>query len=204
MEILGSGDATNPALQFQLKQSPLTYTAAATAGGSQSTLQVRVNNLLWTEVPFFLSSAPSDRAYVTRPNWGAGATVQFGDGIQGSRTPTGVSNIQRNIERALASPAWSRPASSRSLWIDHRVCNMSPIRVRPPAAPTRRARPAAPVRAAAHAHARPHCFAGGLSKLRPRLRGNLARAGDMDLVREHAGRLPDHRGRRGNDPESHG
>jgi len=101
MEILGSGDATNAALQFQLKQSPLTYTAAATAAGSQSTLQVRVNNLLWTEVPNFLSSAPSNRVYATRPNSGAGPTVQFGDGIQGSRTPSGTSNIQALYRKGI-------------------------------------------------------------------------------------------------------
>jgi hypothetical protein len=101
MEILGSGDATNPALQFQLKQSPLTYTAAATAAGSQSTLEVRANNLLWTEVPNFLSSAPSDRVYVTRPNPGAGPTVQIGDGIQGSRTATGVSNVQARYRKGI-------------------------------------------------------------------------------------------------------
>jgi Baseplate J-like protein len=93
-EILGSGDATNPALEFQLKQSPLTYTAAANSSGVQSTLQVRVNNLLWSEAPNFLSSAPSDRAYVTIPNSTGGPTVQFGNGIQGSRTPTGQANIQ--------------------------------------------------------------------------------------------------------------
>lgn len=94
MEIMGSGDATDDVLAFQLKQSPLTYTAAAAAGGAQSTLQVRVNNLLWTEVLNFLSSAPSDRVYVTHPNTGASPTVQFGDGVTGARTPTGVSNIQ--------------------------------------------------------------------------------------------------------------
>jgi hypothetical protein len=101
MEILGSGDATNAALQFQLKQNPLTYTAAATAGGSQSTLQVRINNLLWNEVPNFLSSAPADRVYVTRPNSGRGPAVQFGDGIEGSRTPTGVSNIQALYRKGI-------------------------------------------------------------------------------------------------------
>jgi predicted phage baseplate assembly protein len=93
-EILGSGDATNLSLQFQLKQSPLTYTPAANSSGVQSTLQVRVNNLLWNEVPNFLSSAPSDRVYVTIPNSTGGPTVQFGNGIQGSRTPTGRANIQ--------------------------------------------------------------------------------------------------------------
>ncbi len=101
MEIMGSGDATNPALQFQLKQSPLTYTSAATTTGAQSTLQVRVNNVLWTEVPNFLSSAPGDRVYVTRPNSGAGPTVQFGDGVEGSRTATGVSNVQARYRRGI-------------------------------------------------------------------------------------------------------
>lgn len=101
MEIMGSGDATNAALEIQLKQSPLTYTAAATSGGAQSTLQVRVNNLLWTEVPNFLSSAPGDRVYVTTPSANAGPTVQFGDGITGSRTPTGISNIQALYRKGI-------------------------------------------------------------------------------------------------------
>jgi hypothetical protein len=104
MEIMGSGDATNPALQFQLKQSPLTYTSAATTSGAQSTLQVRINNVLWTEVPNFLASAPGDRVFVTRPNSGAGPTVQFGDGIQGSRTQTGVSNIQAKYRKGIGIP----------------------------------------------------------------------------------------------------
>jgi len=100
-EILGSADATNPTLTFQLKQSPLTYTSAATATGSQSTLQVRVNNLLWNEVDNFLGSAAKDRTYLTRPNSGTGATVQFGNGIQGSRTPTGQSNIRAQYRKGI-------------------------------------------------------------------------------------------------------
>ena len=101
MEIMGSGDATNAALQFQLKQSPLTYTSASVPGGVQSSLQVRVNNVQWTEVPNFLASAASDRVHVTRPNSAGGPTVQFGDGVQGSRTPTGVSNIQAKYRKGI-------------------------------------------------------------------------------------------------------
>jgi hypothetical protein len=101
LEILGSGDATNSALEFQLKQSPLTYTSAATTNGAQSTLQVRVNQLLWNEGPNFLDSAASDRAYVTRPNYTGGPTVQFGDGIEGSRTPTGQSNIVAQYRKGI-------------------------------------------------------------------------------------------------------
>jgi hypothetical protein len=100
-EILGSGNGTNAALQFQLKQSPLTYVSAATANGAQSTLQVRVNNLLWTEQPNLLSAAPKDRVYVTRPNAGGGRAVQFGNGIQGSRTPTGQLNIKAQYRKGI-------------------------------------------------------------------------------------------------------
>jgi hypothetical protein len=100
-EIVGSGDGTNPALQFQLKQSPLTYTSASTTSGVQSTLQVRINNLLWSEVSNFLSSSPSDRVFVTRPSSTGGPYLQFGDGIRGSRTPTGTSNIQAQYRKGI-------------------------------------------------------------------------------------------------------
>ena len=88
-------------MQYQLKQSPLTYTSAATTSGVQSTLQVRVNNLLWNEVPNFLSSAPSDRVFVTRPSPTGGPFIEFGDGITGSRTPTGTSNIQAQYRKGI-------------------------------------------------------------------------------------------------------
>ncbi len=100
-EVVGSGNASNAALQFQLKQSPLTYTSASTSSGVQSTLQVRINNLLWNEVPNFLGSAPGDRVFVTRPNPSGGPFLQFGDGIRGSRTPTGTSNIQAQYRKGI-------------------------------------------------------------------------------------------------------
>jgi len=100
-EILGSGDATNAALEFQLKQSPLTYISAPTTAGVQSTLQVRVNNLLWSEVDNFLNAAPADRDYVTLPNSTGGPNVQFGDGLHGARTPTGQSNIVAKYRKGI-------------------------------------------------------------------------------------------------------
>jgi hypothetical protein len=102
-EIMGSGDATNAALKLQLKQSPLTYVSAATGSGVQSTLAVRVNNLLWSELDNFLSAAPADRAYVTLPNSSGGPVVQFGDGVHGSRTPTGQSNIVATYRKGIGA-----------------------------------------------------------------------------------------------------
>jgi predicted phage baseplate assembly protein len=103
-EIMGSGDATNAGLKLQLKQSPLTYVSAATGNGVQSTLAVRVNNLLWSEADNFLNAAPADRAYITLPNSRSGPVVQFGDGVHGSRTPTGQSNIVATYRKGIG--AW--------------------------------------------------------------------------------------------------
>ncbi len=100
-EILGSGDATNATLQFTLKQSPLTYVTSASNSGSQSTLQVWVNNLHWQEVANLLDSAPADRAFITRENPSGNITVQFGNGVQGARTPTGVSNIRAVYRKGI-------------------------------------------------------------------------------------------------------
>ena len=102
-EILGSGDATNPALQFSLKQSPLTYISAATASGAQSTLQVRVNNLQWHEVSNLLAAGPSDRVFVTRVNQQGSRTIQFGSGVAGARTPTGQMNIRALYRKGIGS-----------------------------------------------------------------------------------------------------
>jgi hypothetical protein len=102
-EILGSGDAANPALQFSLKQSPLTYVSSSSALGAQSTLQVWVNNLQWHETPNFLSSSLSDRVFVTRPDPKGNTIVQFGDGVEGARTPTSQVNIRAAYRKGIGA-----------------------------------------------------------------------------------------------------
>ena len=102
-ELLGNGDGTNGALQFTLKQSPLTYVTAATGNGTQSTLQVWVNNLRWHEVPNLLAAGPSDRVFTTRVSPRGSRTVQFGDGTDGARTPTGQMNIRSLYRKGIGS-----------------------------------------------------------------------------------------------------
>jgi hypothetical protein len=102
-EILGSGDATNPQLQFNLKQQPLTYLSSPTGTGTQSTLQVRVNGLQWNEVGNFLASEPSDRVFVTSTDQSGKTTVQFGDGVEGARPPTGQLNITATYRKGIGS-----------------------------------------------------------------------------------------------------
>jgi hypothetical protein len=102
-EIMGSGDATNDALQFILKQSPLTYVASSKGMGASSTLRVWVNNMQWHEVDNFLDSGPTDRVFVTQMNASEQVTVQFGDGQDGERTPTGQMNIRADYRKGIGS-----------------------------------------------------------------------------------------------------
>jgi predicted phage baseplate assembly protein len=92
-EILGSGDGASSFQTFALKQKPLTQVSAATASGCETTLAVRVNDVLWTEVPTLYGSAPADRVYVTRLSDDGTVTVEFGDGVTGARLPTGTENV---------------------------------------------------------------------------------------------------------------
>jgi len=102
-EILGNGDATNSDLEFTLKQSPLTHVTVPSGNGSQSTLEVWVNNLRWHEVPNLLSSGPADRVFVTRTNAKGNTIVQFGNGVQGALTPTGQANIRAVYRKGIGA-----------------------------------------------------------------------------------------------------
>jgi len=100
-ETLGSGDGTQAFQSFILKQSPLTYVSANTASGTQSTLDVRVNDLLWEEVPFFYGHGPDEHIYITREDDSGNTTVMFGDGVTGSRLPTGQQNVTAQYRQGI-------------------------------------------------------------------------------------------------------
>lgn len=100
-EVLGSGDATQAFQRFALRQPPLTYISAATPTGVESTLEIRVNDLLWKEVPSFYGHGPDERIYITRNNNQGKTHVRFGDGKTGSRVPTGQENITAAFRKGI-------------------------------------------------------------------------------------------------------
>jgi hypothetical protein len=93
-ETLGSGNGSIAFQEFNLKQQPLTYVSAGNSIGAESTLQIRVNDILWKEVPSFFGLSPTDKVYKTTFNDEGIVKVQFGDGVNGSRLPTGTENIK--------------------------------------------------------------------------------------------------------------
>jgi predicted phage baseplate assembly protein len=103
-EILGGGDSSIANQRFALKQSPLTYVSVPHGQGSQSTLQVWVNDLRWREQSSLLAAGSGDRVYETRRNEDGNVIVQFGDGQRGARPPTGQVNLRATYRKGLGSP----------------------------------------------------------------------------------------------------
>lgn len=100
-EILGSGDGSRGFQKFTLRHTPLTYVSAAKPGGAQSTLEIRVNDLLWEEVDTLYGHGPTDRVYCTWTDAAGKTMMQFGDGRTGARLPTGRENIVASYRKGI-------------------------------------------------------------------------------------------------------
>lgn len=95
-EVLGGGDAAQMSQAFTLQKSPLTYLATsdpAKAEGYKSTLRIAVDGVQWTEVESFYDVRPGAQVFVTREDDDQKTHIVFGDGVNGSRLPTGGGNI---------------------------------------------------------------------------------------------------------------
>ncbi|HKA20510.1 MAG TPA: putative baseplate assembly protein [Blastocatellia bacterium] len=100
-EPLGSGDGSQALQSFVLKQPPLTFVPAPTAAGVESTLRVYVNNVEWHEADTLAGLGPKDRKFVTKTDDTDKTTLIFGNGIEGSRIPTGVLNVNSTYRRGI-------------------------------------------------------------------------------------------------------
>jgi predicted phage baseplate assembly protein len=124
-ESAGSGDASAASQRFLLKQAPLTYVSAATPLGRSATLDVRIDGQRWTEVPSLFGRAPGEHVYALRHDDEQRTIVQFGDGIEGARLPTGRDNLRfgyrknlgagGNVRANQVSTLLSRPAGVRTV-----------------------------------------------------------------------------------------
>jgi predicted phage baseplate assembly protein len=79
----------------------LTYVSSPSPSGADSTLEVRVNDLEWHEVPSFVGTGPTDRVYTTRRGDDGLTAVQFGDGRTGACPPTGAENVRATYRKGI-------------------------------------------------------------------------------------------------------
>ncbi len=92
-EVLGSGNGAHANQRFTLKKQPVTYISAPTPNGAESTIEVRINDVRWREVPSLYGLDERVRGYITRMDDEGTSTLTFGDGKSGARIPTGQENI---------------------------------------------------------------------------------------------------------------
>lgn len=110
-EVLGSGDGSIGNQRFSLKKPPLTYVPAPTVTGNQTTLELRVNGVRWSEVPYLFGRGAHDQVYMVRMNNDGVSSVIFGDGQRGVRIPTGIENVTA-VYRSGIGPDGEVPAQT--------------------------------------------------------------------------------------------
>jgi|CZKX01.1.fsa_nt_gi hypothetical protein len=91
---LGNGDARQVNQTFMVPKGPLTWLGdEALTPPRTPQLQVLVNDIEWTEVDSMFAATPTDTSYIIRQDESGNSWVQFGDGINGARLPSGVGNV---------------------------------------------------------------------------------------------------------------
>ncbi len=109
-EVLGNGDATQAYQQFTLQKSPLTYVSSENPSGAESTLNIRVNDILCQEVPTFYQQEKDARIFVTKTNDEGKTTVQFGNqNTGGKQLPTGQENVQATYRQGIGLEGLVKP-----------------------------------------------------------------------------------------------
>jgi hypothetical protein len=103
-EVLGSGDSSQTLQPFKLRQRPLTCTAAPNPKGVDSSLKVYVNDVQWHEADSLAGLGPNDRRFITRTDDKSETTVVFGNGLQGTRPPTGIENVTAVYRNGIGAP----------------------------------------------------------------------------------------------------
>jgi predicted phage baseplate assembly protein len=104
-EVLGGGDASIAGQSFKLAKAPVTYLMSGST--IVSTIAIRVDGRPWLEVPSFLDQSPTAEVFVTREDEAGETHVDFGDGVNGARLPTGTNNVVATyrVGAGAASPA---------------------------------------------------------------------------------------------------
>ncbi|MEE8585153.1 MAG: hypothetical protein V3T83_09915, partial [Acidobacteriota bacterium] len=103
-QVLGSGDASQAFQRFTLSKPPLTYVSAPVPSGGLSTLELRVDGVLWHEAPSFFELGRKDRNYVLRRDDEGDTHVLFGDDRRGARLNSGSENVTASYRSGIGTP----------------------------------------------------------------------------------------------------
>ena len=94
-KVLGSGDASQSHQVFQLKVDGISFVQDTTMpSGYRADIDVQAGARTWTQVATLNDSGPADPHFTVRLDEDGFIRIQFGDGINGRRLPTGSSNVK--------------------------------------------------------------------------------------------------------------
>ncbi|MBW2737243.1 MAG: baseplate J/gp47 family protein [Deltaproteobacteria bacterium] len=91
--VLGSGRGEISYQSFEIPQAPLTYQGQGREG-IQGAIDLKVNDLPWTQKNNFLYSKTEDRHFIIETDYAGKSRVVFGDGLNGACLPTGKDNVK--------------------------------------------------------------------------------------------------------------
>ena len=116
-EILGNGDGSQKQQIFTLNQEPLTFISSDNFRGRESTMDIRINKLPWTEVSSLLDAKSTDQAYKLYVDYlkNRRINVVFGDGVYGSRIPTGDENVEAKFRIGVGYSGLLKPGQLKNL-----------------------------------------------------------------------------------------
>ncbi|MCU0627630.1 MAG: hypothetical protein MUF21_14270, partial [Gemmatimonadaceae bacterium] len=95
-EVLGGGDGAQRFRTFTLRQPPLTHVPAATETGAQSTLELRVDGILWQQRADLLDRPADERSYVVRVDDDGKTRITCNAVV-----PTGLENVTATYRRGI-------------------------------------------------------------------------------------------------------
>lgn len=90
--VLGSGDGKASFQTFRPRRTPLTFVRRG-ALGARPELSVRIDRVLWTQVEDIGTAGSHDRVYQLKLDEDGASRIVLGDGVHGSRAPTGAENV---------------------------------------------------------------------------------------------------------------
>jgi len=124
-EVLGSGDISQSNQRFPLRRSNVAYQPQPRGFGIESGIEVQVGGVPWREVPTLYGQAAEALVFAVLNDIDGRCELVFGDGVNGSRLPTGRDNVrvryrvgrtaQGGVEAESLSLLRSHPLGVRSV-----------------------------------------------------------------------------------------
>ncbi len=105
---IGHGNGAVGGQYFVLPVRPLTHVGVPTPPGAAPALAIRVDGLLWTLTSSLRDAGPLDAVYALRHQEDSSTVVQFGDGINGRRLPSGANNVVASWRKGLGQTGMVR------------------------------------------------------------------------------------------------